>query len=136
VESFVARMGEERQMTPKSVAPEAMEHLVRYDWPGNVRELENVIERAFVLQEGHVIMLSDLPTKVRMLKVASTQSVLSQANVTIEELERQYMLQVLEQTGWHKKKAAAILGIDASTLYRKLQRYGICRPGQPAGSFI
>jgi DNA-binding NtrC family response regulator len=49
--------------------------------------------------------------------------------VTMEELEREYMLQVLEKTGWHKKKASAILGIDPSTLYRKLQRFGVHRPG-------
>jgi DNA-binding NtrC family response regulator len=55
--------------------------------------------------------------------------VVAASNVTMEELEKEYILQVLDQTGGHKKKASAILGIDASTLYRKLQRYGIHRGG-------
>jgi DNA-binding NtrC family response regulator len=134
VENFIARMAEERRMSAKTVSPEAVDYLVRYSWPGNVRELENVVERAFILQEGHVLLPEDLPAKVRMAQAPRTQPVLASSNVTIEELEKQYMLQVLEQTGWHKKRASAILGIDASTLYRKLQRYGLTRQRETSGA--
>ena len=129
VESFVARMAEERRIKPKTVAPDAMELLMRYEWPGNVRELENVVERAVILQEGALIAPDDLPVKLRSKQTVRSRPLVAAANVTMEELEKEYMLQVLEQTGWHKKKASSILGIDASTLYRKLQRYGIDKPG-------
>jgi len=129
VESFVARMVEERRISPKTVSPEATACLMRYDWPGNVRELENVMERAVILQEGHVIMPEDLPTKLLAAEGPRPRPMVAGSNVTMEELEREYMLQVLEKTGWHKKKASAILGIDPSTLYRKLQRFGVHRPG-------
>jgi two-component system response regulator HydG len=129
VESFVARMAEERRIKPKTVAPDAMELLMRYEWPGNVRELENVVERAVILQEGTLIAPDDLPVKLRSKQTVRSRPLVAAANVTMEELEKEYMLQVLEQTGWHKKKASSILGIDASTLYRKLQRYGIDKPG-------
>ncbi len=119
----------------KTISPEAFEVLMRYDWPGNVRELENVLERAIVLQEGHVIKPEDLPEKLRSTSPGSKTSVITSSNLTLEELEREYMLKVLEETGWHKKRAAAILGINTSTLYRKLQRYGCDKKlREPVGS--
>ncbi|HVP57828.1 MAG TPA: sigma-54 dependent transcriptional regulator [bacterium] len=108
----------------KTVSPEALDMLMRYDWPGNVRELENALERAVILQEGRVIMPEDLPEKLRSRNKDKTDSVVSVTNLTLDELEKEYLLKVLEETGWHKKRAASILGINASTLYRKLQRYG------------
>jgi len=97
---------------------------MQYQWPGNVRELENAIERAVILQEGRVIMPDDLPDKMRAKVGQRSESVVSVTNITLDQLEREYLLKVLEETGWHKKRAASILGINASTLYRKLQRYG------------
>ena len=108
----------------KTVAPEAFELLMRYDWPGNVRELENAVERAVILQEERVITSEDLPEKLRARAVDRSESVVSVSNLTLDELEKEYLFKVLEETGWHKKRAASILGINASTLYRKLQRYG------------
>jgi DNA-binding NtrC family response regulator len=119
----------------KTLSPDAFEVLMRYDWPGNVRELENALERAVILQEGRVLMADDLPERLRRPPAERQESVVSTSNLTLDELEKEYMLKVLDETGWHKKRAASILGINASTLYRKLQRYGCdraCR--EPVGS--
>jgi len=109
---------------PKTISSEAMDCLVRYEWPGNVRELENCIERAVILEEGRMLSPEDLPQKIRFGSREHTSSVVSTCNMTLEELEKEYLLKVLDEVGWRKKKAAAILGINPSTLYRKLQRYG------------
>lgn len=115
----------------KTVSPDVFEVLMRYDWPGNVRELENAVERAVILQEGRVIQAEDLPDKLRARGHDKSEAIVSVTNLTLDQLEREYLLKVLEETGWHKKRAASILGINASTLYRKLQRYGFERATGP-----
>jgi DNA-binding NtrC family response regulator len=104
----------------------AMRALVDYAWPGNVRELENVIERGVILQEGERLTPEALPERVLngRARVAAPRAP-SGSTGTLEELEKAYLIEVLETTGWHKKKASAILGINSSTLYRKIQRYGL-----------
>jgi DNA-binding NtrC family response regulator len=135
VDHFLKTCCEGANRTQKTLAPEAFEVLMRYDWPGNVRELENALERAVILQEGRVIMVEDLPDRLRRSPAERQESVVSTSNLTLEELEKEYLLKVLDETGWHKKRAASILGINASTLYRKLQRYGCDRPcREPVGS--
>jgi DNA-binding NtrC family response regulator len=107
----------------KTASREAMDLLMKYDWPGNVRELENVIERAVILDEGGVIGADDLPIKIRTGGIRRGSLVIDSPSLTLEELEREYILKVLNHTRWHKKRASEILGINASTLYRKLQAY-------------
>ncbi|MBM3285872.1 MAG: sigma-54-dependent Fis family transcriptional regulator [Candidatus Eisenbacteria bacterium] len=109
----------------KTVEPEALEALGRYDWPGNVRELENVVERAVILNEGGAIRLQDLPEKVVRGPSRSGSLVIDTLCLTIDELEKEYILKVLDFTRWQKKRASEILGINPSTLYRKLISYGI-----------
>jgi transcriptional regulator with PAS, ATPase and Fis domain len=110
----------------KGMSRAAMEVLVGYDWPGNVRELENVIERAVILEETAEITVEALPDKIRHREAGEAQHlIVDRAEVTLEELEREYLIKVLNDTNWQKKKASAILGINASTLYRKIQRYGL-----------
>jgi DNA-binding NtrC family response regulator len=111
--------------TAKSFSAEAMDALLRYDWPGNVRELENVAERAVILNEGGEIRLQDLPEKVIRGPSRTASLVIETPCMTLEELEREYILRVLNHTGWQKKRASEILGINPSTLYRKLLAYGI-----------
>ncbi len=110
---------------PKKITREAMETLTRYDWPGNVRELENVIERAVILGEGEGVEVGDLPEKVLKGPTRRGSLVLDTPTMTLAELEREYILKVLQFTNWQKKRASEILGINASTLYRKLLSYGI-----------
>ena len=102
-----------------------MDVLVNYDWPGNVRELENVIERALILEDDDEIGVEALPEKLRFREPATGGLIREKVQVTLEELEKEYLIKVLNDTNWQKKKASHILGINASTLYRKIQRYGL-----------
>ncbi len=108
---------------PRRLTKNALDCLSRYHWPGNVRELENVIERAVILSESDDIDTGDLPEKVVRGDSARGSLIIDQPDMTLEELEREYILKVLEHTAWQKKRASDILGINASTLYRKLQAY-------------
>jgi DNA-binding NtrC family response regulator len=106
--------------------PEAVDALMRYRWPGNVRELENLIERLVVLADDETVRvgLDDLPADV----VAAEDSFLSQAaarDLSLEELEKEYIKVVLTKTGGHKANAAKLLGINRKTLLEKRKRYGL-----------
>jgi len=118
---------------PKKLTREALEALKRYDWPGNVRELENVLERAVILDEDGVIDCNDLPERVLEGPGRRGSLVIDSPTMTLAELEKEYILKVLNYTRWHKKRAAEILGINASTLYRKLQSYGMLKGPQRTG---
>jgi len=111
------------------ITDEAMQVLVRYAWPGNVRELRNVIERAVILSSGERIEPADLPLEIRANlpeKPGATNGD-NGSPVNLEEMKKRQILKVLEDTGWHQGKAAEVLGISASTLYRQLKCYGLTR---------
>lgn len=108
-----------------SLATETLEVLTRYDWPGNVRELENALERAWVLATGDVITPDALPTRVREAPRPRLVADETPPNPTMDVVEKAYILWVLQSEGGNKTRAAEVLGIDPSTLYRKLNRYGI-----------
>jgi DNA-binding NtrC family response regulator len=131
VEHFLKRFSPDR---PRRFSKEAMEALMRYDWPGNVRELENVVERSVILSDAEVLELEDLPEKIIEGPRRKGQLVIDTPTMTLEELEKEYILRVLNYTGWQKKRASEILGINASTLYRKLLAYNLQQPGQRAGA--
>jgi two-component system response regulator HydG len=105
----------------------AAERLTSYAWPGNVRELQNCIERAVALARFQEITVEDLPEKIRsyarnhVLVASDDPSEL----VPLEEVERRYILRVLEATGGNRTIASQTLGLDRKTLYRKLKRYGV-----------
>jgi transcriptional regulator with GAF, ATPase, and Fis domain len=110
--------------------PSAMEQLLRYRWPGNVREMKNVIERAVVLTRGEYIDANDL--LLSQLKTAGdTETGLSDARsapaepTSLADMERQHILATLAMTGWNKSRTATILGIERSTLDRKIRRYDL-----------
>jgi DNA-binding NtrC family response regulator len=109
---------------------EALACMQAYHWPGNVRELENVIERACIMREGTSITARDLPGALYGQQGSpSMPSTLVGGMISLEDLEKAHILQVLEAVGWHKKRAAEILEINPSTLYRKLLRYGVGQEG-------
>ena len=113
----------------RHLSDEARDLLCRYSWPGNVRELENIVERAVILHHGEgPLGIDDLPEKLVGAARRSADSPIRESGITLEELERKYMIQVLNETGWHKKRAAEILGINPSTLYRKIKSYGLESP--------
>ena len=107
------------------VAEETMELLVKYDWPGNVRELENALERATVVSPQSIIQPDALPERVRSAPTPRLIADAPTVNPSMEVIERAYILWVLQAEGGNKTRAAEVLGIDPSTLYRKLNRYGI-----------
>ena len=110
----------------------AMRALQAYEWPGNVRELENVIERASIIRESEKIMVGDLPVELGdpVAGDASGSRLTVGGHITLEELERAHILAVLEATGGARKQTSEILGINASTMYRKLKKYGV-QDGEP-----
>jgi len=108
-----------------TLADETLPVLERYDWPGNVRELENALERAAVLSAGSVIRPEALPDRVREAPKPRLGAEEAPPNPTMEVVERAYIQWVLQAEGGNKTRAAEVLGIDPSTLYRKLARYGL-----------
>jgi two-component system response regulator HydG len=123
IEIFCARAQKEVRGMSEAVA----EKLLAYCWPGNVRELRNVIERAVALTRFDKLTVEDLPEKVRDYR--SSQVVLGGNDpgelVPLEEVERRYILHVLDSVGGNRTLAARTLGLDRKTLYRKLRQYGV-----------
>jgi two-component system response regulator HydG len=109
------------------VSTAAAEKLLAYSWPGNVRELRNCIERAVALTRFEEIAVEDLPEKVQNYRRSRVVVDLDDTAhlASMEEVERRYILRVLEAAGGQRTKAAQILGLDRKTLYRKLERWGI-----------
>jgi DNA-binding NtrC family response regulator len=123
VEHFLAKFA--RDSAPLEVAPETLALLTAYPWHGNVRELENTIERAVALARGAILTPEDLPERIRA-SGGSSALLLADAKakrLTMAELEREYILEILREAGGNKSRAAEILGLDRKTLYRKLDEY-------------
>ncbi|MGH7872990.1 MAG: helix-turn-helix domain-containing protein, partial [Candidatus Binatia bacterium] len=110
----------------KGIDPAALAVLQSHDWPGNIRELEHVLERAVLLGKDDTVGLNDLPQQ--MIAHGERAFVAGQAvakQLTLRDLEREYIGRVLETTHGNKTEAARILGVDRTTLYRKLEEYKI-----------
>jgi len=120
---FINKYCQRSNLNLKTISPEAMEVLHKYEWPGNVRELENSMERTVLLSKGDVIEVSDLPQKIAEGKSRPVVSANMPETPTLESIEKAYIYYVMKQTRGKKSRAARILGIDNSTLYRKLERY-------------
>jgi DNA-binding NtrC family response regulator len=108
--------------------PEVAQKLLSYTWPGNVRELQNSLERAVALARFEQIVVDDLPPKVRDYQpnyLIFGETVNDAELLTLDELERRYIARVMRIVGGNKVQATKVLGVDRSTLYRKLERYGI-----------
>ena len=125
VELFLRRAGEVRGEEPMELAEGALSAMMEYSWPGNVRELENALERAVILSTGREIGVSALPARVLERKSEPLITERVPVNPTLETIERAYILWVLQSEGGNKTRTADVLGIDPSTLYRKLSRFGI-----------
>ena len=123
------RQAKEAGARASTISEEALAALNEYDWPGNVRELENTIAHAALYARGNVITPEDLPAKVRTQNRAAesdnkTQSLFKDLP-SLDELERRYIVHVLQTVGGSRTRAAEVLGIDRRTLYRMADRFGI-----------
>ena len=121
IEQFV-RNASARTGRAVTVSPDAIAALMSYRWPGNVRELENTIERLVVFSRGRV-ELPDLPATV--LAAPTFEERMFQDLPTLDELERRYLIHVIEAVGGNRSRAAEALGIDRRTLYRMAERLGV-----------
>jgi DNA-binding NtrC family response regulator len=124
VEHFVNKVAESLGREPLDVEPETLAILTSYSWPGNVRELENAIERAVTLAPGARLTPDELPERVRNHGAAAAFIARSsERDLTLYEVERDYILEMLRRTGGNKTRAAELLGLDRKTLYRKLEEF-------------
>jgi DNA-binding NtrC family response regulator len=120
---FVGKTAGEQKQNIKPISKEAMSSLINYNWQGNIRELQNAVEHAFILS-GDEIDFDSLPPKIKRNSQHGFEiNDLDGLNPTLEEVERRYVLEILKNVNQDKTLAANILGIDLSTLYRKLKRY-------------
>jgi two-component system response regulator HydG len=128
---FLEKLRERTNTEVSAVSEEALVRLVDYDWPGNVRELENVLERALVLAEEELLQEDDLPflangsaLDTTLIDAAFPSGGLD-LNQAVEGMEERLLRRALEQASGVKAEAARLLGIKASALYYKLEKYGI-----------
>jgi DNA-binding NtrC family response regulator len=122
VKHFIEKFADSAKRNVEGIQDEALAALRSYDWPGNIRELEHTIERAVLLGKGALIGVEDLPA--HLVARGESAIVLAQAlarQFTLRDLEREYIGKVLETTHGNKTEAARILGVDRTTLYRKLE---------------
>jgi Nif-specific regulatory protein len=128
VNFFLDKVARESGHPRKEIAPDVIALLERYSWPGNVRELENEIARLVALSSGQTIRRDTLSPNILMLQhaVASPDSVAEQVRPrSLKDAEREAVVAALQTTGGNKVEAARLLGIDRTTLYNKMKRYGI-----------
>jgi two-component system response regulator HydG len=123
---FLKQFAERNAKPTLELSTTAAEKLMAYNWPGNVRELENCMEHAVALARFDQITVEDLPEKIRAYRAERFVVAANDPTeiVTMDELERRYILRVLSLVGGNKSRAAQVLGFDRRTLYRKLERYG------------
>lgn len=110
---------------------DAMDVLVKYEWPGNVRELQNTIERTVILCRNELVCATDVQLSAlgsRLSPEPGSVAPQTYREVSLGEIEREHILATLDHTDWNKSRASQILGIERSTLDRKLKRYHVSRP--------
>jgi len=134
-QAFVERFAKRHHKNITGISPEVAGKLLSYTWPGNVRELQNSLERAVALARFEELLVEDLPPKIRDYK--SSHVVVAGVDpaelITLDEVERRYVARVMEAVQWNKTEATRVLGIDRSTLYRKLERFGLTAPETSSG---
>ena len=125
---FLNRFRDETGRRVDGFSEKAMERMRKYQWPGNVRELKNMIERAVVLCQGEIIDVEDLTLSSIAPDNDSGQIPVASGEyqpLTIAEVERIHIAMTLDENNWNKSRSAGILGIERSTLDRKINRYEI-----------
>ena len=126
VEYFLKRLSTQSGKGIKELSPGAMQSLINYNWPGNVRELENVLEYAFVLTKGKIIEAKALPPALRSSGIIWSKDKIA----SLEDNEKKFLIEMLNEFNWNKLQVAKRLGISRSTLYAKLKKYNLKAPVQ------
>ena len=124
VKAFLDEFGRENSKQVRELTPEALNVLLAYDWPGNVRELRNAIEQMVVLARAERLTVRDMPAVIRGSADLTKINVV-RAGMTVEEAERQLIVQALTETNSNRTKAAQKIGISRRTLHRKLKEFGL-----------
>jgi transcriptional regulator with PAS, ATPase and Fis domain len=122
IEAIINKLNRLQGRHIEGISDEALRVLMKHLFPGNIRELENILEHAYVLCRGNLIDTHHLPSELR----ASTEgSINTDGPLTLETVETRMIAEALKRRGGSRKRAAQDLGIDPSTLYRKMKRLGI-----------
>lgn len=133
IRHYVDIYARENNKKVEEVSEDALHALINYDWPGNIRQLQNIIERAVILDTDSIIDKKDLPeiilSKTELIDIEVSPDKKADAYLSLKEAlkepEKIYILKVLKEVGWNKKKAARKLGVNRTTLYNKLHKYNI-----------
>jgi len=128
IAQFVRQFSQQLGKPEPDISPDAFQKLLDYSWPGNVRELQNAIEYAVVLARQGLIDVKELPTEIQLppaLQQAELSALPRSGVQTLDDVERNAILQALAECRGNKKKAAELLGIQRPTLYNKMKRYAI-----------
>ena len=131
IKHFLVRASAEAARPLPAIDHDAMARFLRYPWPGNVRELQNAIQRGVILSRGSSVMsATHLPPKVAGLEVSAAKMLIEgvEKQMSLDQLEHQYIRAILDSVKGNKTEAANILGIDRKTLYRKLDVYAQSNP--------
>ncbi|MFQ6044102.1 MAG: sigma-54-dependent transcriptional regulator, partial [Candidatus Poribacteria bacterium] len=129
VEHFLNKFSKEYNVEPKQITPRAMSALRRYDWPGNVRRLENFLRQVFVLSEGNLIDLDDLPPEISNQPQGPVELSIEipEGGVSLEDIELQYLRAALKRTKGNVTKAAELLGISRRQLQGRMKNHNLER---------
>src|SRR6185295_8234151 len=119
---LLKRFNEQYDKNIRNIAQDTVQRLTHYDWPGNVRELESVMERAVLFCQGDELAVSDLPDELQDFQMTSNRVFVPQS-LSLEEIERDVIIQTLERTSGNVKKSAEILRVHRPTFYRKLKKF-------------
>lgn len=129
VDVFIKRYSNKNNKIISHISEDVIDAFKRYSWPGNVQELEYAIEKAIALSSSSILYKEDFPSEIFSANIFEIKQVSSELNNhhthSLEEIEKQHILKVLHEVEFNKSKAAAILGIDRATLYRKAAKFGI-----------
>jgi len=126
VDHYVAQYNREFRKHVRGVAPEALSLLIDHDWPGNVRELRNAVERAVLLADGEWLTPEDFVTLSRSTTEAAFR--LPPHGLSLEEVERQLLVQALERAGGNLTHAGRLLGINRDQVRYRIEKFGLARP--------
>lgn len=127
ISNFVKQYNITKGSAVSRIAEDAMDILLNYHYPGNIRELENIIEHAGVLCQGELIERRHLPMYIQEITGQMGVDTVTRAEVTAmrDQRERELLVEVLKKHRWHRQKAAQALGMDRTTLWRKMKKYDI-----------